>query len=143
MGDQHKADQDQRRDPEHFDGEGDLADLRHPLALPGSEIDPASLSTAITPPPRALDAATLEAYFEQLPREEQDRFLKGQLKKLLTTKEAAEELGLTPDAVKKAAQRGEVGTTLGRNHIFTRQEIAAHKETERRRGGRPPGSGRS
>ena len=137
MGDRLNAEQEGGRDADALDGVGDLAPPLEPLSLPGREDDPASLSGAIITPPLARDAAGLEADFERLPLEEQDRFLKTQLGTLLTSQQAADAAGVSQVWMEKLAQQGELGTKVGRNYLFTPQEVAAYKEKDRRPGTRP------
>lgn len=45
--------------------------------------------------------------------------------------------GVSQVWMKKLAQQGEIGTKIGRNYLFTPQEVAVYKEKDRRRGPRP------
>ena len=51
--------------------------------------------------------------------------------KLYTTKQAAEYTGDTAQAIKKDAQRGHMGTKLGRDWVFTEAELDDRKKRRR------------
>jgi excisionase family DNA binding protein len=57
---------------------------------------------------------------------------------MLTTTEAALELGLRDDTIRKYCQQGKMGKRFGRVWMITRSEIEQFKDA-RRPPGRPPG----
>lgn len=59
----------------------------------------------------------------------------------LTTKEAAEELGIAETTARLYCQEGRFGQKIGRQWLITRQEIEEFKQ-QRRPPGRPPKDGR-
>lgn len=59
---------------------------------------------------------------------------------MLTTKQAATELGIQPGSVKKLCQRGVLkAERIGRDWLVEQSEIERYK-TERRRPGKPKGA---
>jgi excisionase family DNA binding protein len=57
----------------------------------------------------------------------------------LTTSEAAKYLGVSEDWVRKMARKGEIGECIAGEYRFHREQLAAHKDRERDKGGRPKG----
>lgn len=55
----------------------------------------------------------------------------------LTTDQAAERLGLTPGRVRQLAKSGRIGSKIGRDYLFTSDELDAFA-AEDRPAGRPP-----
>jgi excisionase family DNA binding protein len=56
---------------------------------------------------------------------------------LLTVKQAAKELGLSPGRVRQFCQQGRIGTLYGWQWLISREELDKFKEIERP-AGRPP-----
>lgn len=52
----------------------------------------------------------------------------------MTVKEAAEELGLTPQRVRQFCREGRLGQRLGREWVITREELEEFKKIPRKPG---------
>jgi hypothetical protein len=94
--------------------EADLADLT-------------GVTIGAGPEASVVVAQRLRSLFDSLPPEAQSRFLKPLLGKLLSTREAAEQMGVTEVWVNKMAQQGIIGVKIGRNYAVLPQEVEEFK----------------